>query len=378
MKLGLAHEYFVAHGGAERVVETLHEMWPDAPVYTFFHDRARYGPLPEWNLRVSYLQRLLLGESHRLLLPLYPNAARALRVPPDTDVLLASTSAFIKGIGVAEHTALVAYCHSPTRYLWDWSDRYLQEEVPAPLHGVVRDLMGRLRETDRVFAARVDRWIANSRVVAERIQRYYGRESEVVYPPVDVDSFRVEKDRGDFWLFVGRLSSYKRADVAVRAFNDLGMRLIVVGEGRERAALERVASENVVFTGRADDATVRDLLGSARGLVFPAEDDFGMVCAEALASGAPVVALAAGGAPEIVRPGEDGVLVSAPEARAFAEGVLEAERMAFDPTALRNGARRFDVSRFRERVRAIVDEANASPRRSREMDQDQDQEQEEE
>ena len=232
MKLGLAHEYFVAHGGAERVVETLHEMWPDAPVYTFFHDRARYGPLPGWNLRVSYLQRLLLGESHRLLLPLYPNAARALRVPPDTDVLLASTSAFIKGIGVAEHTALVAYCHSPTRYLWDWSDRYLQEEVPAPLHGVVRDLMGRLRETDRVFAARVDRWIANSRVVAERIQRYYGRESEVVYPPVDVDSFRVEKDRGDFWLFVGRLSSYKRADVAVRAFNDLGMRLIVVGEGR--------------------------------------------------------------------------------------------------------------------------------------------------
>src|SRR5204862_7120262 len=133
-----------------------------------------------------------------------------------------------------------------------------------------------------------------------------------------------------------RLSAYKRVDVAVKAFNEIGLRLIVVGEGRERGALEQLARDNVTFTGRVDDATVRDLLGSARGLVFPAEDDFGMVCAEALASGAPVVALAAGGAPEIVRPGEDGVLVSAPEARAFAEGVLEAERLAFDPTALRN------------------------------------------
>src|SRR5205814_5245509 len=224
------------------------------------------------------------------------------------------------------------------------------------------DLLGRLRETDRVCAVRVDSGIATARVVAERIQRYDGRDSEVVYPPVDVDSFRVEKDRGDFWRFVGRLSSYKRADVAVRAFNDLGMRLIVVGEGRERAALERVASENVVFTGRADDATVRDLLGSARGLVFPAEDDFGMVCAEALASGAPVVALAAGGVFDIVRAGEAGVLVDVPEPRAFAEGVLRAARARFQPKALRDSSRRFDVSRFRQRVRAVVEDAHEKGR----------------
>src|SRR5207244_4438621 len=146
MKLTLAHEYFVMHGGAERVAETLHQMWPDAPVYTFFHDRRRYGDLPGWTLRTSYLQHLLLGESHRLLLPLYPNAARALRVPPDTDVALVPTSAFVKGIGLADRTVAVAYCHSPTRYLYDWSDRYLQEEVPAPLVPLVRDLLGRLRD----------------------------------------------------------------------------------------------------------------------------------------------------------------------------------------------------------------------------------------
>ncbi len=362
MRLALAHEYFVARGGAERVVETLHAMWPDAPVYTFFHDRARYGPLAGWNVRASHLQRLLLGESHRLLLPLYPNAARGLRVPADTDVALVSTSAFIKGIALGDRTVELAYCHSPTRYLWDWSERYLQEEVPAPLRPLLRELQARLRDTDLAFAARVDRWIANSRTVAERVRRFYGRESEVVHPPIDVDAFHADEERGDFWLFVGRLSPYKRGDVAVRAFRELGMRLIVVGEGRERAALERDAGENVVFTGRADDATVRDLLAAARGLVFPAEDDFGIVCVEALASGAPVVALAAGGATEIVRDGEDGALVDVAEPRAIAEAVMRVERVRFEPKALRDRARRFDVSRFKERVRAIVEDAYAKGR----------------
>src|SRR5207237_211087 len=179
------------------------------------------GPLAGWKLRTSYLQRLLIGESHRLLLPLYPNAARALRVGADADVLIVSTSAFIKGISVAERTVEVAYCHSPTRFLWDWSDRYLREEVPVPLHGVVRDLLARLRETDRASASRVDRWVANSRTVAERIHRYYERDSEVVYPPIDVEAFRCDRERGDFWMFVGGLSAYKRADVAVRAFTEL-------------------------------------------------------------------------------------------------------------------------------------------------------------
>jgi len=337
-------------------------MWPDSPVYTFFHDRGRYGPLPGWNVRASYLQRLLLGESHRLLLPLYPNAARALRVPTDTDLVLVSTSAFIKGIALGDRTVEVAYCHSPTRYLWDWSERYLQEEVPALLHPVVRELQARLRDADLAFAARVDRWMANSRAVAERIRRFYGRESEVVHPPIDVEAFHADEERGNFWLFVGRLSDYKRADIAVRAFRELGKRLIVVGEGRERAALERLAAENIVFAGRADDATLRELLAAARGLVFPAEDDFGIVCAEALASGAPVVALAAGGATDIVRDGEDGALVDVAEPHALAEAVTRVERGRFEPKALRDRARRFDVSRFKERVLAIVEDAYAKGR----------------
>ena len=363
MKLALAHEYFSARGGAERVIDVLHAMWPEAPVYTFFHDRRRYGELEGWRLRTSYLQQFPIGGGvHRLLLPLYPNAARRLRVTEDTDVVLVSTSAFVKGIRLADRTVEVAYCHSPTRYLWDWREEYLREEVPAPLRGPVGELLTGLRETDRAFASRVDRWIANSQAVAERIRRYYERDSEVVHPPVDVDTFSAQRERGEFWVYVGRLSAYKRADVAVRAFARLGLRLVIVGEGREREALEAIARDNIAFTGRLDDTTLRRLLGTARGLIFPAEDDFGIVCVEALASGAPVVALAAGGAPEIVRDGIDGALVASADADAFAEAVLRVERRTWDVDELRRSARRFDVSRFRDRIRSVVEDAHARGR----------------
>jgi glycosyltransferase involved in cell wall biosynthesis len=362
MRLALAHEYFAARGGAERVVDVLHEMWPDAPVYTFFHDRRRYGELAGWDVRPSYLQQFPIGGGvHRLLLPLYPSAARRLRVV-DADVVLVSTSAFIKGLQLPEATVEVAYCHSPTRYLLDWREEYLREEVPAPLRGAVGELLTALRETDRAFATRVDRWIANSQVVADRIRRYYDRGSTVVHPPVDVDAFTPQRERGDFWVHVGRLSPYKRADIAVRAFATLGLRLVVVGEGRERGSLEAIARDNIAFAGRLDDPTLRQLLGAARGLIFPAEDDFGIVCVEALASGAPVVALDAGGATEIVRDGVDGALVAQPDPDAFTEAVLRVERQRWDVEELRRSARRFDVSRFRDRIRAIVQESHARGR----------------
>lgn len=364
MSLALAHEYFSVHGGAERVVDVLHRLWPAAPVYTFFHDRRSYGPLEGWDLRTSFLQGFPLGGGlHRLLLPLYPRAAAGLRVAPGTELVLTSTSAFIKCLALPDETVHVAYCHSPTRYLWDQTDEYVRDEVPPPLHGAVRSLLGSLREADLRGAARVDHWIANSDVVRARIQRYYGRDSEVVHPPVDVDAFATDADRGDYWLALpSRLVAYKRVDVAIRAFNEVGLRLIVVGDGRERGALETLARDNVTFAGRVDDATVRQLLGSARGLVFPAEDDFGIACVEALASGVPVVALGRGGATEIVRDGLDGALVAEPDPHAFAEAVRGIERSGTDREALHRSARRFDVSRFESRIRAAVERSRAEGR----------------
>ena len=365
MNIALAHEYFSARGGAERVVEVFHGMYPDAPVYTFFHDRDRYGALDGYDLRTSFFQGVPLGGGvHRALLPLYPRAAAGLRVARGTDLVLTSTSAFIKCLTLPDDAVHVAYCHSPTRYLWDWSEQYLAEEVPAPLQGVVRSLLPRLRAADLRGAARVDHWIANSAVVRERIRRYYGRDSEVIHPPVAIDQFTPAAERGDFWVIVSRLSAYKRVDIAVQAFNEVGMRLIVVGDGRERGKLEQLARDNVTFTGRVDDATVKQLLGSARGFIFPAEDDFGIVCVEALASGAPVVALGRGGATEIVRDGLDGALVSDPEPEQFAAAVRKIEHAGLDPAALRRSARRFDVSGFESRIRASIDHARAEGRAS--------------
>lgn len=363
MNLALAHEYLSVHGGAERVLDVLHELWPQAPVHTFFYDHRRYGPLPGWDVRTSYLQKLPLGGGlHRALLPLYPGAAARLRVPAGTDVLLSSTSAFIKGVGLPEETVHVAYCHSPTRYLWDQADQYLRDEVPAPLHAVVRGLVVRLREADLRAAGRVDRWIANSRAVQDRIRRYYGAESEVVHPPIEVGRYRAA-ERADFWLFApGRLVAYKRGDIAVDVFDRIGMRLIVLGDGRERRALEGRAKDNVTFAGRVDDATVRDLLASARGLIFPGEDDFGIVCVEALASGAPVVALGSGGATDIVRDGIDGALVSEQTIDAFEAAVLHVERHAADRAELQRRARAFDRSVFTAGVERIVAEACAAGR----------------
>ena len=365
MSDALAHEYFSAHGGAERVVEVLHRMFPEAPVYTFFHDRRTYGPLDGYQLRTSFLQSVPLGGgAHRALLPLYPRAAASLRVASGTGLLLSSTSAFIKCISLPDETVHVAYCHSPTRYLWDWSERYIADEVPGPLQGMVRSLLPGLREADLRGAKRVDHWIANSDVVRERIKTYYDRDSEVIHPPIDVDAFTAARERGDFWVIVSRLSAYKRVDVAVRAFNEVGMRLIVVGDGRERAALEQVARDNVTFAGRVDDVTVKQLLGAARGFIFPAEDDFGIVCVEALASGAPVVALGRGGATEIVRDGVEGALVADPAPELFAAAVRRVELAGSDPEALRRSARRFDVSRFEARIRATVERARAEGRSS--------------
>lgn len=364
MKLALAHEYLSVRGGAERVLDVLHEMWPQAAVHTFFYDRKRYGPLPGWDVRTSYLQQFPLGGGlHRALLPLYPGAAARLRVAPGTDVLVSSTSAFIKGIGLPDDTAHVAYCHSPTRYLWDQSDQYLRDEVPAPLHAVVHELIVRLREADLRAAARVDRWIANSRAVRDRIRRYYGADSEVVHPPIEVERYRAD-EKADFWLFApGRLVAYKRGDIAVDVFDRIGMRLIVLGDGRERRALEGRAKDNVTFAGRVDDATVRDLLASARGLIFPGEDDFGIVCVEALASGAPVVALGSGGTTDIVRDGVDGALVAEQTVDAFEAAVLRVERSGVDRAELRRHARAFDRAVFTAAVERIVVDAHAAGRR---------------
>lgn len=359
MRLALAHEYFSQWGGAERVTETLHQMWPGAPVYTLFVEPRYRRSLRGWDVRTSWLQSLpLSGGLHRLLLPLLPRAVGSLRVEP-VDVLVSSSSSFIKGVVAPDGARHVCYCHSPTRYLWDWSENYLREEVPLGLRGAVRSLLDPLRAWDIAAASRVHRFVANSEAVRGRIRRYYGRDADVVHPPVEVGAYELRPEREDFYLIVSRLIAYKNVDVAIRAFNELGLRLKILGEGRDRRRLERIARDNVEFLGRQPDHQLRELLAVSRGLIFPAEDDFGIVCVEALASGRPVLALARGGAAEIVEDGRTGILFASPTPEAVADAVRRAEHATFDPAELRRGAERFDSSIFRQRMEAIVNQEAA-------------------
>ena len=359
MRVALAHEYFSQWGGAERVTEVLHDMWPGAPVYTLFVESRYRRALGGWDIRSSWLQSVARAHGlHRLLLPLLPRAVESLRVD-SVDVLVSSSSAFIKGVAVPAGSRHVCYCHSPTRYLWDWSADYLREEVPRALRGVVRSVLDPLRAWDRAAAARVHRFVANSDAVRARIRRYYERDAEVVHPPVDVASFAVAAEREDFYLVVSRLVAYKHVDAAIRAFNELGTRLKIVGEGRDRRRLERMARDNVEFLGRQRDDKLRELLAASRGLIFPAEDDFGIVCVESLASGRPVLALGRGGVPEIVDDGRTGIVFDAPTPEAIIDAVRRAEATRFDSRELRRSAERFDISLFKERMTAIVaEEAN--------------------
>ena len=356
-RVALAHEYFAAWGGAEQVTAVLHDEWPNAPVYTLFVEPRHRAALSGWEVRTSWLERLpLSGGRHRLLLPLLPRAVESLHVAP-VDVLVSSSSAFIKGLKVPDGTRHLCYCHSPTRYLWDWSDQYVRDEVPLPLRPLFASVLADLREWDRAAAERVDRFVANSNTVRERIRRYYGRDAEVVHPPVDVASFTLgSRERDDFYLVVSRLVPYKNVDVAVRAFNALGTRLKIASEGRDRGRLERLARDNVEFLGRQPGDQLRELLAAARGLVFPAEDDFGIVGVEALASGTPVIALGRGGASEIVEDGVTGVLFDEPTTEQLVDAVRRAETLSLDPAALRRAAERFDARYFRARMRDLVTE----------------------
>ncbi|OLC55846.1 MAG: hypothetical protein AUH85_08340 [Chloroflexi bacterium 13_1_40CM_4_68_4] len=356
MRVALAHEYFSQWGGAERVTEVLHEMWPEAPLYTLFVESRYRRALRGWDVRPSWLQSLPLSRgAHRLLLPLLPRAVESLHVEP-VDVLVSSSSSFIKGLSLPNGARQVCYCHSPTRYLWDWSANYVREEVPRVMRGLVRSMLDPLRQWDREAAARVHRFVANSETVRARIHRYYDRDADVVNPPVHVASYAVRPEREDFYLVVARLIAYKHVEVAVRAFNELGLRLKIVGEGRDRRRLERIARDNVEFLGRQPDDQLRELLSVSRGLIFPAEDDFGIVCVESLASGRPVIALGRGGAPEIIEEGRTGVLFDSPTPASLIEAVQRAESTGFDAKTLRASAQRFDIAHFKERMHAIVND----------------------
>lgn len=363
MRVALAHDYLVERGGAEKVLAALHEVFPEAPVYTaVFNPDTTLDAFRGADVRTSFLQRLGPDPSrYRAYLPLYPLAFRRFDLQ-GYDLVISSASAFAKGVRKGPDARHVCYCHTPPRFVWQYQEANQRERHSFASRLTLAALRPWLERVDRAGAAGVDRFLANSQHVAARIAFAYGARATVLPPPIACAQFTPSAQLGDFFLVLSRLVPYKRIDVVVEAFNRMRWPLLIVGDGRDRPRLERLARfEGIQFLGFRSDSAVRALLSSCQALIVPGEEDFGMTALEANASGRPVIAYGAGGALETVRPGETGITFAEQDVDALLAALDEFQRCAFDTETLLSHARRFDTSRFQSRILDVASEV-ASPR----------------
>jgi glycosyltransferase involved in cell wall biosynthesis len=363
-RVALVHDFLLDLRGAERVFAAICDAWPDGDVFTAVYDEeGTEGRFAARAPRTSFLQRVRpTARTFRPLLPLYPYAIESFDLR-GYDIVISSSSAWSHGVLVDPEAVHVCYCHNPFRYAW--SEREAKPSArPAVLRPPLGILLSRWRQWDWIAAQRVDRYVANSHVTAGRVRRYFGREADVLHPPVELERFAPGRV-GEHYLVVAELMAHKRIAVAVEAFNRLRAPLVVVGDGPELRRLRRLAGPTVTFTGRATDAQVAELLRSAKALVVTAAEEFGIAAVEALASGRPVIALGAGGVLESVHEGETGAYYHDNTPEALAELVASFDPMAVDPAACVAAARRFGVERFQSAMRAIVAEAVAAERAPR-------------
>jgi len=354
-KVALVASWLNQYGGAERVLEVTHDLFPDAPVFT-----STYWPaaMPEayrtWDIRVSFLERLPLArQNQRLLLPFYPLAFESLDLR-GYDIVLSITSAFAHGVHVPSDAQHICYCLTPARFLWNYPEYVERERIGRLPRAVLPLFIRHLRAWDRRAADRVTRFVAISEKVRERITRSYQRDSTIIHPPVEVERFSISNGRGDFFLILSRLVPYKRIDLAVQAFNELGLPLMIAGDGRDRARLQEMAKPNVQFLGRVSDETARDLLARCRAFLFPGEEDFGITPLEANACGKPVIAFAGGGALETMVEGVTGEFFREPTAPSLAEVVRAFNDGKYDPHAIRRHAEKFGTQVFKEKLASTI------------------------
>ena len=351
MKLAIVCSWLNQYGGAERVLEVVHDMYPDAPVYTSIY---RPETLPEayrsWDIRTSFLNRIpLVRRKHQFLLPLYPLAFESLDLR-GYDVVLSLTSGFSHGVLTPANTPHVCYCLTPARFLWSYHAYIEREGVGRLTQAALQPYLKSLRQWDRLAADRVDRFVAISRTVQRRIYKVYRRESEIVYPPVLLQEAQEgvsPPEPEDYYLVVSRLIPYKRIDLAVEAFNRLGLPLRIIGEGRDGPMLRAMAKDNIRFDGYvAGDQVVRREMARCKAFIFPGEEDFGLTPLEAMSSGRPVIAYAGGGALDTVIEGRTGVFFHEPTVESLMEAVERCEATRFEPSTLIEHARQFGVPRF--------------------------------
>ncbi len=361
MKVALVHDFLVKLGGAEKVLQSLAEIFPDAPIYTTIYDQKKCGGVfPKERVRSSFLQRWpgFLRRRYPLLLSWMPLAVESFDLM-DFDLVISSSGAFSHGVLTSSAAKHICYCHSPMRYAWDYTHRYLEEKkVGWLLRKIAGRKLHKLRLWDQVAADRADFYIANSQHVQSRIEKYYRLPARVIYPPVAVESFNAAGEKGDYFLIIATLTPYKKIDIAVNLFNRLGKKLVIVGDGPQKAYLERIAAKNVEIKGRLSDGELRHYLENCRALIQMNEEDFGINVVEAMACGKPVLAYGVGGAAELVQSGFNGELFYAYDYAVLENALakLMINELKYHPQKIRERAMQFSGERFKKEILDLVKE----------------------
>jgi len=355
-KVAIVHDYLNQYGGAEKVLEVFHEIWPKAPIFTLFYSPDKLPSyFQNWDIRVSPIVNLpLANKFYRFYLPLMPSAIERFNFS-NYDLIISSCSAYAKGIIVPQHAKHFCYCHTPTRYLW--SDTFFYIESLTGIEKMARKalvpILNYLRIWDQVASQRPDYFIANSKFVAQRIEKYYHRQSKVIYPPVDLENFYLSDKTEDYYLVISRFRPYKKIDLAIQAFNELKLPLKIIGSGNDKY-LRKIAGPTIEFLGNVSDKQKAKYLSKAKALIHPQEEDFGITILEAMACGRPVIAYKAGGALETVINGVTGEFFTPQTSQALAEVVSRFNENKYDQHTIRRQAEKFSKERFKKEVLEFI------------------------
>ena len=359
MKVAIVHDFLLKLGGAERVLKVLSEMFPKAPIFTLLYDEQAVGHVfPKERINASFLQDYpnFIKRRHRLLTYKMPRAVEEFDFE-NFDLVVSSSNSFAHGIITPLNTKHLCYCHSPMRYAWDYASEYRKENDIRGLKGFFyANLIKYLREWDRVSADRPTSYVANSMNVQKRIKKYYGAESDVIYPPVDTKRFKASGKNSNYFLIVSTLTPYKKIDLAVELFNKINRQLIIIGDGPQKKYLQSIAGGNIDFLGFKDDKVVKEYMENCRALIFPGEEDFGIVPVEAMACGKPVLAFGKGGALESVIPGKTGEFFYESTVESMEDGLarLICNEKFFKPLAIKRHANKFSRDIFEKKIKKKI------------------------
>lgn len=361
LKIALVHDWLTGMRGGEKILEVLCELYPEATLFTLLHNKGSVSETIEnMRIRTSFIERLPFKASkYRNYLPLFPLAIESLDFS-EFDLILSTSHAVAKGARPAPGALHVCYCHTPMRYVWELYDEYFGPRRAGMVKRAAMSIIApRLREWDVRTSDRVNFFIANSRNVANRIRQYYRKPADVIHPPVNINQFAVSKKDEGYYLIVSALVPYKRVDLAIETFNQLGERLLIVGTGPESKRLQSIANKNIQFLGWQTDQELSRLYAGCRALIFPGIEDFGIVPLEAMASGKPVLAFGKGGALETVVDDlrfPTGLFFREQSVQALKDTLAKFSTLKFDPLTIRAHAERFARPQFKERMRLYVEE----------------------